>query len=265
VIARSARAGGRAPAAPIGQTAGVRRVGLTGGIGAGKSAVAAVLAERGATVIDADRIAREVVAAGTPGLVAVVEAFGPGVLRPDGELDRPALGSIVFADPAARRRLELITHPLIMAETDRRLAALPPDAVVVHDVPLLVEVGGGKGFDLIVVVETPVETRLSRLAERGLDRAEALARMATQAGDDARRAVADVVIDNSGDREHLRRQVDAAWGRIAGPADPAAAGPAAAGSDAADPAVADAMGADAVAAGPDAAGPGPAASTVPGA
>jgi dephospho-CoA kinase len=211
------RPGGcRAPAGAIGQTAGVRRVGLTGGIGAGKSAVAALLAERGAAVIDADRIARDVVAAGTPGLAAVVDAFGSGVLRPDGELDRPALGSIVFADPAARRRLESITHPLITAETARRIAALPDDAVVVHDVPLLVEVGRGEGLDLIVVVETPVETRLTRLAERGLERAEALARMATQAGDDARRAVADIVIDNGGDREHLRRQVDEAWPRLAG-------------------------------------------------
>lgn len=200
----------------------MRTVGLTGGIGAGKSAVAALLADHGATVIDSDRLAREVVAPGTPGLAAVAAAFGDGVLRPDGALDRPALGAVVFADPAARRRLEAITHPLIRAESERRVAALAPDAVVVHDIPLLVESGRSAGFDLVVVVETPVEIRLARLAERGLARAEALARMAHQAGDDERRAVADVIIDNSGDREHLRRQVDAAWPRIAGPAAPAA-------------------------------------------
>ncbi|MDT3438309.1 MULTISPECIES: dephospho-CoA kinase [unclassified Pseudofrankia] len=186
-------------------------MGLTGGIGSGKSAVSARLAEHGAVVVDADKLARDVVAPGTPGLTAVAEAFGPGVLRPDGSLDRAALGQIVFADPAARRRLEGITHPLIRDETARRFAAPPPDAVVVHDIPLLVEAGMGKGYDLVVVVEAPRELRLERLAGRGLPRDQAEARMATQADDAARRAVADVLLDNSGTLAGLHAQVDALW------------------------------------------------------
>ncbi|ONH32040.1 dephospho-CoA kinase [Pseudofrankia asymbiotica] len=186
-------------------------MGLTGGIGSGKSAVSARLAEHGAVVVDADKLARDVVAPGTPGLAAVAEAFGPGVLLPDGGLDRAALGQIVFADPAARRRLEGITHPLIRDETARRFAAPVPDAIVVHDIPLLVEAGMGEGYDLVVVVEAPRQLRLERLASRGLPRDQAEARMATQADDAARRAVADVLLDNSGDLTGLYAQVDALW------------------------------------------------------
>lgn len=190
------------------------RVGLTGGIGAGKSAVSALLAERGAVVIDADELAREVVAPGSPGLAAVVGEFGPGVLRPDGALDREALGARVFADPAARRRLEEIVHPLVRAETARRIAALPPDAIVVHDVPLLVEAGLAGEYDLVLVVEAPRQVRLARLAARGLPPAQARARMDSQAPDARRRAVADVVVDNAGTPEDLRERVAQVWERL---------------------------------------------------
>jgi dephospho-CoA kinase len=186
-------------------------VGLTGGIGSGKSAVSSLLAEHGAIVIDADKLARAVVAPGTPGLAAVVEAFGPSILSADGSLDRARLGTIVFADPAARRRLEGITHPLIRDETARRFSASPPDAVVVHDIPLLVEAGMAKGYDVVVVVEAPRELRLARLADRGLPRDQAEARMANQASDADRRAVADVLLDNSGTLADLSAQVDALW------------------------------------------------------
>lgn len=169
------------------------------------------LAEHGAIVIDADKLARDVVAPGTKGLAAVTEAFGPGVLRPDGSLDREKLGTIVFADPAARRRLEGITHPLIREETARRFSAPPPGSVVVHDIPLLVEAGLTGGYDVVVVVEAPRELRLDRLEGRGLPRDQAEARMATQASDAERRAVADVLLDNSGTLADLRAQVDALW------------------------------------------------------
>jgi dephospho-CoA kinase len=192
----------------------VTRVGLTGGIGAGKSAVAQLLAERGAAVIDADAIARQVVAPGTPGLAAVAEAFGPQLVRADGTLDREGLGAIVFGDPDARKRLESITHPLIGAETARRMAALPAGTMVVYDVPLLVEVGLHGAYDVVVVVEAPRELRLERLERRGLAREQALARMASQASDADRRAVADVLIDNGGTLDDLRGQVAAAWPRI---------------------------------------------------
>ncbi len=189
----------------------VVRVGLTGGIGSGKSAVSSRLAERGAVVIDADRLARDVVAPGTPGLAAVAEAFGPGVLCPDGSLDRAKLGTIVFADPAARQRLEGIIHPLIREETDRRFSTAPPDSVVVHDIPLLVEAGLGGGYDVVVVVEAPRALRLDRLEGRGLPRDQAEARMASQSSDADRRAVADVLIDNSGTLADLHARVDALW------------------------------------------------------
>ncbi|MGF7233626.1 MAG: dephospho-CoA kinase [Frankia sp.] len=189
-------------------------MGLTGGIGAGKSAVARLLAEHGATVIDADAIAREVVAPGTPGLASVAEAFGDQIIRADGSLDREGLGAVVFADPAARKRLEAITHPLIGAETARRMAGLPPGTVVVYDVPLLVEAGLRGSYDVVVVVEAPRALRLERLALRGLPPEQATARMATQASDADRRAVADVLLDNSGSLDELRAQVAAAWERI---------------------------------------------------
>jgi dephospho-CoA kinase len=187
------------------------RIGLTGGIGSGKSTVSALLAERGAVVVDSDLIAREVVEPGTPGLAAVAEQFGAGVLAPDGSLDRPALAAVVFADPEARRRLDGIVHPLVRARAAELEAAAPPGAVVVHDVPLLVETGQAGRFDLVLVVAADVETRVARLVGRGLTEDDARARIAAQATDEQRRAVADVVLDNSGTREQLAAQVDRFW------------------------------------------------------
>ena len=187
-------------------------VGLTGGIGAGKSEVARRLAELGAVVIDSDRLAREVVEPGTEGLAEVVAAFGPEVLGPDGALDRPALGRRVFGDEAARHRLEAIIHPRVRARSAELVAAAPPDAVVVNDIPLLVESGIGAGFDLVVVVASSEPSRLRRLARhRGMSAEEARSRMAAQATDEQRRAVADVVLDNDGSLEELRAAVDRLW------------------------------------------------------
>jgi dephospho-CoA kinase len=194
------------------------RMGLTGGIGSGKSTVAGLLAARGARVVDADRIAREVVEPGTPGLAAVVEAFGPQVLTPEGALDRPALAAIVFADPAARARLDGIVHPLVRARAAELVAAAPPDAVVVQDVPLLVETGQAGAYDLVLVVEADLETRVRRLVQRGLGAEDARARIAAQATDEQRRAVADVVLDNSGTREELEAQVERFWAERVVPA-----------------------------------------------
>lgn len=186
-------------------------VGLTGGIGAGKSAVSDRLAAGGAALVDADRVAREVVEPGTPGLAAVVAAFGDDVLTADGRLDREALGRRVFADDDARRRLNAIVHPLI-GERTLALAAEAEAAgtrVLVHDVPLLVEGGLAPGYHLVVVVEAPLELRLHRLtALRGMPAEDARARMAAQADDDARRAVADVVLVNDGPLEQLHAAAD---------------------------------------------------------
>jgi dephospho-CoA kinase len=195
----------------------VLRIGLTGGIGSGKSTVAALLAARGAVVVDADRIAREVVAPGTPGLAQVVEAFGEGVLAADGSLDRQALAAIVFGDARARGRLDGIVHPLVRARSVERLAAVPEDAVVVNDVPLLVETGQADSYDLVLVVEADPGTRVSRLVQRGLTAEDARARMAAQASDEQRRAVADVVLDNSGTQEELAEQVDRFWAERVAP------------------------------------------------
>ena len=187
------------------------RIGLTGGIGAGKSTVARELERLGAVVIDADALAREVVAPGTEGLAAVVAEFGEGVVV-DGALDRPALGRIVFADPDARARLEAITHPLIGVETARRLAGLPQDSVVVHDVPLIVENGLADNYDLVVVVGADEDVRLERLVrDRGMRPEDARARIRAQATDAQRRAVADVWLDNSGTEEELLAQVRRLW------------------------------------------------------
>lgn len=187
-------------------------VGLTGGIGAGKSTVARELARLGAVVVDADDVARAVVAPGTPGLAAVVAEFGPGILRPDGSLDRAALGRVVFADGGARRRLEDITHPLVAAESARRAEAAPPDAVVVHDVPLIVEKGLADRYDLVVVVGADEDVRVERLVRtRGVSHEDALARVRAQADDRARRAVADVWLDNSGTPEELLEAVRRLW------------------------------------------------------
>jgi dephospho-CoA kinase len=194
------------------------RIGLTGGIGSGKSTVAALLADRGALVVDADAIAREVVAPGTPGLAAVVAEFGDGVLTPDGSLDRPALAAVVFADPAARARLDGIVHPLVRARAAEAIAAAPADAVVVQDVPLLVETGQAGSYDLVLVVETDMDVRVARLEQRGLPEADARARIASQATDEQRRAVADVVLRNDGDRAALAAQVDRFWAEHVAPA-----------------------------------------------
>jgi dephospho-CoA kinase len=197
---------------------GVLRIGLTGGIGSGKSTVSRLLADHGAVIVDADAIAREVVEPGTPGLAAVVEAFGPSVLAADGSLDRPALADVVFADPEARRRLDAIVHPLVRARAGELAAAAPPDAVVVHDVPLLVETGQAAAYDLVLVVEADPETRVARLVQRGLTAEDARARIAAQATDEQRRAVADVVLDNSGTPEQLADQVDRFWAERVQPA-----------------------------------------------
>ena len=189
----------------------VLRIGLTGGIGSGKSTVSALLAERGAVVVDADRLAREVVEPGTPGLAAVVAAFGDSVLTQDGALDRPALAAVVFTDPAARARLDGIVHPLVRARAVELIGALPDDAVVVQDIPLLVETGQASAFDLVLVVEADPEARVARLVQRGLSEDDARARISAQASDEQRRAVADVVLDNSGTPAELAAQVDRFW------------------------------------------------------
>jgi dephospho-CoA kinase len=187
-------------------------VGLTGGIGAGKSIVAQRLAELGAVVIDADRLAREAVAAGSDGLAEVVATFGRDVLAPDGSLDRAAMSRLVFADPAARRRLEGIIHPRVRAETARLMDSAAPDAVVVNDVPLLVEAGLAGAYDLVIVVLADEATRVRRLAaDRDMSHDEAYARIRAQATDEQRRAVAGVIIDNSGSLADLLAQVDAVW------------------------------------------------------
>jgi dephospho-CoA kinase len=193
----------------------VIRVGLTGGIASGKSTVADALAERGAVIIDADVLAREVVEPGTAGLRAVQERFGPDVVRSDGSLDREGLGRIVFADPDARRDLEAIIHPAVRARAAVLAARAPDDAVVVQVIPLLVETAQQDAFDLVVVVDVEPETQLSRLEQRnGFSRAEAVARVAAQIGRADRLAAADVVIDNSGQREALGPQLDHLWAKL---------------------------------------------------
>jgi len=192
-------------------------VALTGGIGAGKSTVAEMLARRGAIVIDADRIAREVVEPGTDAFRAIVARFGPEVVGPDGRLDRTALADRAFATPEARRALEEITHPAIGAEVLRRTAAAPVGSVVVHDIPLLVEGGRSDtgGYAAVIVVEAPTALRLERLERRGLRRDDAQARMAVQADDDQRRRVATHVLVNDGDLSHLETQVAGLWAELA--------------------------------------------------
>ncbi|MFF0490885.1 dephospho-CoA kinase [Nocardia sp. NPDC004068] len=188
------------------------RIGLTGGMGAGKSTVARLLVERGAVLVDSDVIAREVVAPGTPGLAALVEAFGPEILAADGSLDRPALAAKAFADDESRTRLNSITHPLVGERTAELIAAAPADSIVVQDVPLLVENGIGALVNLVVVVMADVETRIHRLEEfRGISRADAQARIKAQATDDQRRAAADVLLDNNGDPADLAPRVAALW------------------------------------------------------
>ncbi|KDN86232.1 dephospho-CoA kinase [Kitasatospora cheerisanensis] len=191
------------------------RIGLTGGIGAGKSEVSRQLAALGAVIVDSDLIAREVVAPGTPGLAAVAAEFGAGVLLPDGSLDRPALGRIVFGDPARLAALNAIVHPLVRARSAELEAAAGQDAIVVHDVPLLAENGLAPLYDLVVVIDVPDAERLRRLTElRGMPEDEARARMAAQATREDRLAVADLVLDNSGDLEQLTARVRELWQQL---------------------------------------------------
>lgn len=187
------------------------RVGLTGGIGSGKSTVAAVLAGHGALVVDADQIAREVVAPGTPGLAALADRFGAQVLTTEGGLDRAALAALAFSDDSARRDLEVITHPRIAARAAELFATARPDQVVVHDVPLLVEKGMGAAYHLVLVVDAPVEVRVARLVGRGLSEADARARIEAQATTAQRRAAADVWLDNAGTQADLWASVDSLW------------------------------------------------------
>lgn len=191
------------------------RVGLTGGIGAGKSEVSRRLAAQGAMIIDADLIAREVVAPGTAGLAAVIEAFGPDVLGSDGALDRVRLGDIVFADQEKLARLNAIVHPLVGARMRELEDAAGSGAVVVHDVPLIAENGLADAYDLIVVVDVPPRIQLDRLARlRGMSREQVQARMAAQASREQRLSIADIVVDNSGSLAELDRQVGELWSEL---------------------------------------------------
>ena len=192
-------------------------IGLTGGIASGKSVVARRLAESGAVVVDADQVARDVVEPGTPALAAIAAEFSEGVIRADGTLDRATLGTIIFSDPAKRARLNEITHPAVLAASRARFAAAEasdPKAVVVYDVPLLAEGTRVDEFDLIVVVHASAETRIARMVElRGLTRGEALKRIDSQAPDEDRLAIADVVIDSNGILDDTLAQADALWTR----------------------------------------------------
>jgi dephospho-CoA kinase len=189
-------------------------VGLTGGVGSGKSTVAALLAAHGAVIVDADAIAREVVEPGTPGFDAVVAEFGDAIVGPDGRLDRPALAAIVFRDDARRAALNAIVHPLVGQRTAELSAAAPAGSIVVYDVPLLVESNMAARFEAVVVVEASAPTRLERLDKRGMSESDARERMAAQASDEQRRAVATEVIPNDGTLDELRGYVDAVWQRL---------------------------------------------------
>lgn len=191
------------------------RVGLTGGIGAGKSEVSRRLAAQGAVVIDADLIAREVVAPGTAGLAQVVAEFGPGILTADGSLDREKLGDVVFSDPDRRARLNAIVHPLVGARMRELENSAGPAAIVVHDVPLIAENNLADGYDLVVVVDVPPRIQLDRLVrQRGMSREQARARIAAQASRDQRLAIAGMVVDNSGSLAELDRQVGDLWAEL---------------------------------------------------
>jgi dephospho-CoA kinase len=190
------------------------RVALTGGVGSGKSTVGDLLAGLGAVRIDADQVARAVVAPGTPGLAAVVARFGANVLGANGELDRAALADIVFDDEAARADLNAIIHPLVAQRSGELMAAAAPDAVIVYEVPLLAETGRSGEFDAVIVVEAALGLRLARLAGRGLPEAQARSRIAAQASDEQRRAIADYVVGNDSNRADLARSVRAVWDRL---------------------------------------------------
>jgi dephospho-CoA kinase len=190
-----------------------RLVGLTGGIGSGKSTVAGLLRAKGATVVDADEVARSVVEPGEPALAKLVERFGGKILDADGRLDRAALAAIAFADEDGRKALGEITWPAIGEEFERQIREAPEDAVVICDVPLLVEskAAAARPYVAVVVVEAPLDLRLDRLEVRGVPRDDAERRMAAQATDEERREVATHLIDNGGDLESLARQVDEVW------------------------------------------------------
>lgn len=196
----------------------MQRIALTGGIAAGKSVAAARLAEWGAVVVDYDLLSRQAVEPGSVGLDQVVAAFGPQVLAPDGTLDRAAVAALVFSDDDARTRLNAVVHPVVhrlAAEAEAAAATADPDAVVVHDIPLLAESDWAEAFGLVVLVHTPALLRVERLVElRGMTRQDAEARIAAQATDEQRLALADVVLDGSGDPAGLRGQVDELWDRL---------------------------------------------------
>lgn len=195
------------------------RVGLTGGVASGKSTVATILVELGAVLIDADVLAREVVERGTPGLAAVVAEFGTDLLTPAGDLDRAAMGALVFADADARTRLEAIVHPLVFERIVELESHAPSDAVVVHDIPLLAESGRADTFDAVLVVHAPPELQIARMTQdRGWTREEAEARIAAQASAEERLAVATHVIDNTGTSDDLRRRVEAVYASLHGTA-----------------------------------------------
>ena len=197
------------------RTDGILRVGLTGGVASGKSTVSRMLAELGAVVVDADLLARDVVARGTDGLAEVVAAFGPQVLTVDGDLDRPALGALVFADAEQRRRLEAIIHPRVRARAAEIEAAAPPGSVVVHDIPLLVETGQAAAFDALVVVDVPAAVQVERMAGlRNMTQEDARARIAAQASREERLAVATHVIDNVGSLEELEARVEEVYAAL---------------------------------------------------
>jgi dephospho-CoA kinase len=186
------------------------RVGLTGGIASGKSTVSAILAELGAVIIDGDQLAREVVEKGQPGLAQVVDAFGPEILTPDGDMDRAKVGQIVFNDEGKRKLLEAIVHPLIFERYAELEASAPKDGLVVHDIPLLAESGRADTFDAVIVVETPAEVQIERmLRDRGWSHADAVSRIGAQATPEQRREIATHLIVNDGTRADLRARVEA--------------------------------------------------------
>ncbi|KWR72770.1 dephospho-CoA kinase [Arthrobacter sp. W1] len=194
----------------------MKHVGLTGGVASGKSVVAARLAALGAVVVDADALARQVVEPGTPGLAAIKDTFGEGILLPDGSLDRPALGAIVFSDAAQRAKLNEIVHPLVREQAEALREAAAPGALVVEDIPLLVESGQADRFDAVIVVQAPHDERIRRMVQdRGWSRDDAEARMAAQATDEQRAAVADYLLDNSGSLEELEAQVASLYRQLA--------------------------------------------------
>lgn len=193
----------------------MKRVGLTGGIGSGKSTVALMLADRGAVIVDADQISRDLVEPGSEALAALVEEFGPAILSEDGSLARARLAAMAFADADGTRRLNAVMHPRIRAEGQRRIAAQPDAQVVVYDMPLLVETGQTDLVDLVVVVDIPADEQIRRAVElRGLDEQDVRRRMQVQASREERLAAADVVIDNAGSIEAAARQVDELWARL---------------------------------------------------